>query len=122
MRALIASLVLVAPVACGTALLAYVSVAERTVGAPGTGTTAANSAEAAALGDMAVALHLIRLGNNPTRVQPIRPWIISSNVQRATPLAAAMWSRRIEMIRTLDRQGAIVGADTRHDLDLPEVA
>ncbi|MGH9348731.1 MAG: hypothetical protein ACRD26_15845, partial [Vicinamibacterales bacterium] len=88
-----------------------------------------NSAEAAAAGDAAAMLLFLRRGDNPTRVHPVRPDLISSAIVRATTLEAAMWSRRISMIRALDREGAIIGDDERRelaclarDLDLPDVA
>jgi hypothetical protein len=88
-----------------------------------------NSAEAAAAGDAAMALRLLRMGDNPTRIYPIRSGVISSQVLSATTLEAAMWSRHIELIRALDREGAIVDQDQRRqlaclalDLDLPDVA
>jgi hypothetical protein len=88
-----------------------------------------NSAEAAAAGDAATALRFLRMGDNPSRIHPIRSDIISPRIQHATTLEAAMWSRHIEMIRVLDREGAIVDGDQRRqlaclarDLDLPEVA
>jgi hypothetical protein len=88
-----------------------------------------NSAEAAAAGDAPAALRFLRMGDNPSRIHPIRSDIISSRIRYATTLEAAMWSRHIEMIHVLDREGAIVDADERRqlaclaqDLDLPEVA
>jgi hypothetical protein len=87
-----------------------------------------NSAEAAALGNAAEVVRLLRLSGDPTRVYPVRPEIIAESVQRATTLEAAMWSRRVQMIRLLDAEGAIVDSATRgelaclaSDLDLPDV-
>jgi hypothetical protein len=88
-----------------------------------------NSAEAAAAGDAPAALRFLRMGDNPSLIHPIRGDIISADVRSATTLEAALWSRHIEMIRVLDREGAIVDADQRRelaclalDLDLPDVA
>jgi hypothetical protein len=88
-----------------------------------------NSAEAAAAGDAPTALRLLRMGDNPSVIHPIRSDIISSKIRYATTPEAALWSRHIEMIRVLDREGAIVDADQRRelaclalDLDLPDVA
>ena len=88
-----------------------------------------NSAEAAAAGDAATMLRLIRLGDNPTWVHQVHPDLISSRIVRVTTLEAAMWARTIHIIRALDREGAIVGDDQRrelaclaHDLDLADVA
>ena len=88
-----------------------------------------NAAEAAAAGDAAEVLRRLRFGEDPTRVEPLRPGIASSGVQRATTLEAAMWSRELEMIQMLDRHGAIVEPQTRRhlaclasDLDLADIA
>lgn len=88
-----------------------------------------NSAEAAAAGDAPTALRFLRMGDNPSRIHPIRSDIISSRIRNATTLEAALWSGHIEMIRVLDREGAIVDGDQRRelaclalDLDLPDVA
>jgi hypothetical protein len=88
-----------------------------------------NSAEAAAAGDAPTALRYLRMGDNPTRMYPLRSDVISSRIVSATTLEAALWSRHIEMIRVLDREGAIVDADERRqlaclaqDLDLPDIA
>ena len=69
------------------------------------------------------------MGDNPSRIHPIRGDIISPKIRHATTLEAALWSRHIEMIRVLDREGAIVDAEQRRelaclavDLELPEVA
>jgi hypothetical protein len=75
-----------------------------------------NSAEAAAAGDAASMLRLIRMGDDPGRVHPICCELISSQVQYATTLEAALWSRRIDSVRLLDREGAIVDPGQRRDL------
>jgi hypothetical protein len=92
------------------------------------GGSARNSAEAAALADPATMLVFLRRGENPSRDYPVRPHIISSEIVRATTLEAALWARSLEMIRLLDRIGAIVENDQRRDLaclaadlDLPQV-
>jgi hypothetical protein len=72
-----------------------------------------NSAEAAAVGNAAALLRFIHSGDNPTRVHPLRPHIVSSRLLFATTLEAAVTSRRLEMVRLLDREGVIVGADDR---------
>jgi hypothetical protein len=88
-----------------------------------------NSAEAAAAGNAAAMLQFLRLDNDATRVHPVRPEIISAQVQRATTLEASMWSRREEIVRLLDREGFIVDDEERrhlaclaHDLELPAIA
>jgi hypothetical protein len=88
-----------------------------------------NSAEAAAAGDAASTLRMLRLGDNPTWVHQVRPELISSAIVRVTTLEAALWSREINMVRALDREGAIVDREQRRelaclarDLDMPAVA
>jgi hypothetical protein len=117
------------PIVLVTAGMLWVAAGERRgrndLGAP----PFRNSAEAAAAGDAPTALRFLRMGDNPSRMHPIRGDIISSKIRNATTLEAALWSRHIEMIRVLDREGAIVDADQRRelaclalDLELPEVA
>jgi hypothetical protein len=80
------------------------------------GVKARNAAEAAGLGHSGEVLRFLRLGDDPRTVYPVNPDIISSSVQRATPLEAAIWSRRVSMIRMLDREGMLGAADVRRDL------
>jgi hypothetical protein len=127
------------PLACTVALLAPIAVVaagivataagERAGLAPFAGLVARNSAEAAAMGHAAEMLRLLKAGEDPRRVYPVRAEIISSAVLQATTLEAALWSRQLEMVRLLDRQGAIDGDGQRRalaclavDLDLGDVA
>ncbi len=121
-------LLLAVPCIVATAWMLVVAVGERIGRAPFAAPRFRNSAEAAAAGDAASMLRLIRLGDNPTRIHHVRPDLISSGIVLATTLEAAIWSRRIEMIRLLEKEGAIIGADQRRelaclafDIDLPEV-
>lgn len=123
------AVMLMVPPAAATTWGLAVAAAERS-GARVFGTAPfRNSAEAAAAGDAATMLLLLRLGENPTWVHQVRPELISAAMVRVTTLEAALWSKNISMIRALDRAGAIVGDDQRHelaclarDLDLPETA
>jgi hypothetical protein len=117
------------PVVAATAWMLVIMAGERAGAAPFSAPPWRNSAEAAAAGDAATMLLLIRQGDDPTRVHHVPPGLISSAIARVTTLEAAIWSRSISMIRVLDREGAIVGADQRHDLaclavdlDAPETA
>jgi hypothetical protein len=76
----------------------------------------ANAAEAAALGNASDVLRYLWQGERFDHVQPLRPSIISSQVLRATPLEAAIWSRQLELMRLLDAHNAIAGDATRHHL------
>ena len=87
-----------------------------------------NSAEAAAAGDAARVLRFLRMGDDPTRIHLVRPYLISPDIIKVTTMEAAMWSRELGMIRLLDGEGAIVDPDQRRDLaclafdlDLPDV-
>jgi hypothetical protein len=120
---------LVLPILAATVFLAAIALAEARGYAPLSKPGFRNSAEAAAAGDAATLVRFLRLGENPTRVQQVRPELISGAVVRVTTLEAAMWSRRLEMIELLDAEGAFVDPDQRRelaclasDLDLPEVA
>jgi hypothetical protein len=108
--------VLAAPIAAGTLAVAWVALAEAS-GVPAFERgRALNSAEAAGLGDQADVLRFFTLGDDPNRVYPLRSWVLSPDLRWATPTEAAVWSRRIEMIRMLDEAGAIVGHDQRQEL------
>ncbi|HZM59035.1 MAG TPA: hypothetical protein VFB85_04545 [Vicinamibacterales bacterium] len=75
-----------------------------------------NLAEAAGMADGAAVLRMMASGDDPNRVMPIRPEIISSTVRQVTALEAAVWSRRGQLVRLLDDRGAIVGGTMRREL------
>jgi len=75
-----------------------------------------NVAEAAAMGQASEVLRLLRDGQDPRRVWPVRPEIISSTVTRVTALEAAVWSRRGQEMELFDREGAIPDAALRREL------
>jgi hypothetical protein len=121
--------VLVVPVVLATATMLGVAAIERLRPDAFPDGRPFNSAEAAAMGNAAEVIRFLRSGDTAMRVYPVRPEIISSSVQYATLLEAAMWARGLEMIRLIDAEGAIVGDDTRRDLaclasdlDLPDIA
>lgn len=125
----IALAVLVLPVVTAFAWVGWIAAGERAGINPFSAPPFRNSAEAAAAGDPAGMMRLIRMGDDPTRVHRICCELISSQVQYATTLEAAIWSRRIESIHLLDREGAIIGADERRqlaclaaDLDMPDAS
>ena len=128
MRVASVQLVTAIPILAVVAGMLWVGVNERHGSNPLGAPPFRNSAEAAAAGDAAAVLRFLRMGDNPARIRAIRGDIISSGV-RATTLEAAMWSRNIDMVRLLDREGAIVDREERPqlaclalDLDLPEVS
>jgi hypothetical protein len=80
-------------------------------GEPGAGDAPANMAEAAGLASAADVMRRLGLGEDPRRVLPVRPEIISSAVRRASALEAAVWSRQVELVKLLDRWGAFEGGE-----------
>ena len=121
-------LALVLPIVVVTAGAVWVTAGERAGFAPMAGLSPVNGAEAAALGRAGEVFRFLRAGDDPRRVQPIRPEVISSSVRGATTLEAAVWSRQLEMIQLLEREGALTAAD-RHplaclaaDLEVEDVA
>jgi hypothetical protein len=72
-----------------------------------------NIAEAAGLGAGGEVLRMLREGQNPHVVLPIRPEIISSTVTRATAVEAAMWSRKAQLVELVDREGALADPEER---------
>jgi hypothetical protein len=73
-----------------------------------------NIAEAAAMGHASEVLRFLGDGQDPNKVWPVRRDIISSTITRVTALEAAIWSRRVQLIELLDRQGAIDDESRRH--------
>jgi hypothetical protein len=75
-----------------------------------------NVAEAAGMGSATEVVRLLQRGGDPNRLDYVRPQIISSSVTRVTALEAAIWSRRVELVRLLDTRGAIADDASRHHL------
>src|SRR5215212_7251973 len=74
-----------------------------------------NIAEAAAMGHASEVLRLLAAGQDPNRVWPVRRDIISSTITEVTALEAAVWSRRVQLVELLDRQG-VIDDQSRHHL------
>lgn len=107
------ALALLVPVGATTAVIAWVSASERIGAHPFAGLAPRNSAESAALANAGELLRFMRQGENPHAVYPVRPEVISSSILRATTIEAAMWSRQVEMVKLLDREGVIRDGDER---------
>jgi hypothetical protein len=73
----------------------------------------ANLAEAAGMGIASEVLRYLRQGEEPGQVMPVRPDIISSEVTQVTALEAAIWSRRVQVVRLFERQGALSDPSAR---------
>jgi hypothetical protein len=122
------SILIAVPVLAATAAMLGIAVGERVLPAAFAAHRPMNSAEAAALGNASEVVRLLRHGEDPARVYPIRREIIGDSVQQATTLEAAMWARSVELIRLLDNERAIADDGTRQalaclaaDLELPDV-
>ena len=102
-----------APPLLGAVVIMAVAVLESAGLTPLTNGTPRNIAEAAGLGSGAEVVRLLRRGEQATRVLPVRPEILSSDVQQATALEAAVWSRSVELVRLLDDAGAIPAGERR---------
>jgi hypothetical protein len=98
---------LLVPIGAASVAIAWVAASERVGAYPFAGLAPRNSAEAAALANAADLLRFVRSGEDPHTVYPVRPEVISSAILRATAVEAAMWSRQVEMIALLDREGFI---------------
>jgi hypothetical protein len=115
-RSVTLALAVAVPVALATAAIVTFSAMELGGGTPLSYGALRNVAEAAALGHASEVLRLMAAGQDPNRVWTVRTDMISSTVTRVTALEAAIWSRRVQLIELLDRQGAIVGEDSRRHL------
>ena len=97
-----------------TIYLGAIAAAERAGGTWSAARAPANLAEAAGSARADLVVRFLREGQDPARVYPLHPDVISSIVRHATALEAAIWSRRLPLIELLDREGALPeGADRR---------
>ena len=112
----ILTLAVAAPVALATAAVLTFSALELRGDTPLSYGPMRNVAEAAALGHASEVLRLRAAGQDPNRVWTVRQDMISSTSMEVTALEAAIWSRRVQLIELFDRQGAIVGGDSRRHL------
>lgn len=75
-----------------------------------------NIAEAAAMASASEVLRHLRAGEDPNAIVSVRPDVISSSVTEVSAVEAAVWGRTIELIRLLDREGAIATPERRQYL------
>lgn len=75
---------------------------------------AQNLAEAAAIADAGAVLRRLRAGEDPAAMVNVRPEVISSSVTRVSALEASIWGREIELVKLLDREGAIDATQRRY--------
>jgi len=105
-----------APVVVVTVAMLVFAGREMTGDTPSSWGPMRNVAEAAGTGQASEILRLLREGQDPRQVWPVRPEIISSAITRVTALEAAVWSRRGQEMELLDRAGAIHDAALRQEL------
>ena len=104
---------LLLPIGVATIGVAWIASGELLGSHPFAGLEARNSAEAAALADASGLLRFLRRGEDPHAEYPVRPEVISSAILHATTVEAAMWSRQVELIKLLDREGVIHDGEER---------
>jgi hypothetical protein len=104
------------PLVAATALVLVFAVSEMAGEAPFTYSRPRNIAEAAGMGIGAEVLRRLKAGEDPQRLFDVRRTLISSEITRVTALEAATWSRRVEMVRMLDRRRLIDDPATRRHL------
>ena len=104
----------VAPVFIAAALVATLAVGEGFDWFPFSYQPPANVAEAAGMGLDSEVLRFVAMGEDPRRVYPVRPDVISSAIPYATGLEAAVWGRSEQLVRQLDRMGLIDAPTRRH--------
>jgi hypothetical protein len=107
--------IVLVPFLAVTAGLAAVALAELGGATPFSDGPPRSAAEAAAKGSAADLVRLLRLGDDPLAVRQIRPIGDRPAVQR-TALEAVVESKTLAMVRLIDREGVIVGDDTRRTL------
>ena len=105
---------LTVPLLCAAAALLWVIRADADAGAAAR--QPLNIAEAAGMANAADVVRRLRLREDPHRIYPVRPEILTSTVTRATAPEAALWSRQVELLRLLDREGALLGGSVRQEL------
>jgi hypothetical protein len=88
-----------------------------------------NSAEAAAAGDAGLMFRFLHQGDNPHWIRTVRPDLKSSSVVQVTTAEAALWSLNVDIVRALDRVGAVGDRERRRqlaclarDVELVEIA
>lgn len=75
-----------------------------------------NAAEAAALGRAGDLVRLLRLGDHPEQIFPVRDGMLGESVAWVSVIEAAMWTEGAAMIRLLEREGAVITDSHRRRL------
>jgi hypothetical protein len=112
----LAAVLVAGPFVAATLLVLVFAAMETRGRAPFVDPPPRNMAEAAGLGNAAEVLRMLRRGSNPAAVVEIPADVISPAVRRVTALEAAVWSRRVQLVRLLEREQAIRDDATRAHL------
>jgi len=107
MRQVLLAIALAVPLAITAIGLGAIALSERVGATLLDGRAPANLAEAGASARADLVIRFLRAGEDPARVYPVHQDVISSAVLEATALEAAIWSRQLEIVELLDREGAI---------------
>ena len=111
----VALVMVLAPLLAAMVLLLVFTVGEPSGVRPFSYQAPSNLAEAAGMGLLPEVLRFIREGADSTRVENVRPDIISSEITKVTAPEAAIWARRVQLVRLMEREGAFGGeADRPH--------
>lgn len=102
------------PPVLATAGIVWFSLSELAGRTPLSSGAPANIAEAAGLGSGAEVMRMLREGQDPRAVLPLSRETISSTVTRASAIEAAVWSRKVQVVDLLDREGALADPEQRH--------
>ena len=105
-RSTVALVMVLAPMLAAMAFLLVFTVAELNGFRPFSYQAPSNLAEAAGMGSLPEVLRFIRDGADSTRIENVRPDIISSEITKVTAPEAAIWARRVQLVRLMDREGA----------------
>ena len=114
-RAFAIAVIAALPIVLASVVLAWIPLAER-VDPDTDDRRPLNIAEAAGQGNAAEVVRRLRLGEDPNRLYPVRPHIIPLPVTMTTVAEAAVWSRHVQLMDLLAREGVIVGGRPREDL------
>jgi hypothetical protein len=75
-----------------------------------------NAAEAAAMGRAGDLVRLLRRGDHPEQIFPVRDGMLGESVAWVSVIEAAMWTEGAVMIRLLEREGAVITGSQRRRL------
>ena len=75
-----------------------------------------NAAEAAALGRAGDLVRLLKRGDHPEQIFPVREGVLGEPAAWVSVIEGAMWTDGAEMIRLLEREGAVITDSHRRRL------